>query len=87
MYGPYLTVAEINAKCPNALVLLGNPTRSRQGVTGGYVILHAADRAEFYRLREGWDDPDVKHLATWYTGEIKGAEILPPDEVPEPGAA
>ncbi|QJW94337.1 hypothetical protein [Frigoriglobus tundricola] len=70
MYGPYLTIAEINAKYPNTLVLLGNPTRSRQGGTGGHVILHATDRAEFYRLLDGWDDPDVKHLASWYTGAI-----------------
>jgi hypothetical protein len=82
-----MTIAEINAKYPNALVLLANPTTSRQGVTGGHVIFHAADRAEFDRKLEQWDDPEVKHLASWYTGEIKGSEILPPDALPEPGAA
>jgi hypothetical protein len=80
MYGPYLTIAEITAKYPDEWILIGNPTSTRQGVTGGYVILHAADRAEFYRLMSQWDDPEVKHLASWYTGEIgKGlGEILPP---------
>jgi phytoene dehydrogenase-like protein len=89
MYGPYLTMAEIKAKYPNALVLLANPTTTRGSLapTGGYVILHAPDREEFNRLFDAWDDPEVKHLASWYTGEIKGAEILPPDAAPEPGAA
>jgi hypothetical protein len=87
MYGPYMTIAEINAKYPNEWVFLANPTSSRQGVTGGYVILHAPDRAEFYRLMSQWDDPEVKHLASWYTGEIKGVELLPPDAEPEPEVA
>lgn len=87
MYGPYLTIAEVKAKYPNALVLLANPTTSRQGVTGGHVIFHAADREEFNRLFDAWDDPKVKHLATWYTGEPKGLEIFPPDVEPESGAA
>ncbi|MBY0458065.1 MAG: hypothetical protein K2V38_12055 [Gemmataceae bacterium] len=88
MYGPYLTLAEINTKYPDSLVLIGNPTRSRAGrVTGGYVILHATTREEFHRLFEAWDDPDVKLLANHYTGELKPTEILPPDAEPEPGAA
>jgi len=41
MYGPYMTIAEITAKYPDEWVFLANPTTSRQGVTGGYVILHA----------------------------------------------
>lgn len=85
MYGPYLTMAEIEAKYPNAWVYLANPTKNRQGVTGGYVILHAADRAEYYRLIDGWDDPEVKHLASWYTGDVYGR--FESDAEPEPGAA
>ncbi len=92
MYGPYLTIAEIKAKYPNEWVFLANPTATRHHeVTGGHVILHAADRAEFLnRIEAEWpDDTTVKHLASWYTGEIdKGRwEILPPDAEPEPGAA
>jgi hypothetical protein len=85
MYGPYLTIAEMEAKYPNEWILIGNPTSTRQGVTGGYVILHAADRAEFYRLMSRWDDPEVTRLAEWYTGkDTTGVgEILPA----EPGAA
>lgn len=87
MYGPYLTIAEINAKYPNEWVLLANPTKNRQGVTGGYVILRALDRAEYYRLLDGWDDPEIKHLASWYTGEFKGSKYFLPDDEPAPGAA
>jgi hypothetical protein len=88
MYGPYLTIAEINAKYPNEWVFLANPTATRyHEVTGGYVILHAADRAEYLRLVGEWDDPQIKHLASHYTGEIKGIEILPADAEPEPGVA
>jgi hypothetical protein len=87
MYGPYLTIAEIKAKYPNALVLLANPTKNRQGVTGGHVIFHAPDRAEFDRKCDAWDDPAVRHLAIHWTGEPERLEILPPDAEPEPGAA
>jgi hypothetical protein len=88
MYGPYLTIAEINAKYPDEWVFLANPTSNRQGVTGGYVIVHSADPAEYRRLVEAWDDPEVKHLASWYTGEHKDYwEIFPSDAEPEPGAA
>jgi hypothetical protein len=57
-------------------------------VRGGYVILHATARGEFYRLMREWDDPEVTRLASWYAGEIgKGlGEVLPPHAVPEPGA-
>jgi hypothetical protein len=86
MYGPYMTMAEIEAKYPNEWVFLANPTSTRQHeVTGGYVVLHAADRAEFYRLMSQWDDPKVTRLAEWYTGKDTSGEILPPDA--EPGAA
>ena len=73
MYGPYLTIAEIKAKYPNALVMLGNPTTRGRSLepTGGYVLFHAADRAEFNRKFEEWpDDPNIKHFATLYTGKV-----------------
>ena len=90
LYGPYMTMAEIKAKYPNSLVLRGNPTTKRGSLapTGGYVVLHATDRAEFDRQFEAWPgDPAIKHLASWYTGEIKATEILLPDAEPEPGVA
>ena len=90
MYGPYLTIAEITAQYPDRWILIGNPTLTRyQEVRGGHVILHAAGRDEYYRLMSEWDDPAVKHLASWYTGEIGNGmdEILPPDAEPEAGAA
>ena len=88
-YGPYLTIAEINAKYPNELVLLANPTHRRGSgwPTGGYVVLHAPDRAEFDRQFDAWDDPEVKHLANHWTGEIQGPETFLFDPEPESGAA
>ncbi len=89
MYGPYMTVAEIEAKYPNQFILIGNPTLSRyHEVRGGYVVLRAADRDEFYRRFEEWSgDPTIKHLASWYTGKDTSGigEVLPPDA--EPGVA
>ena len=88
MYGPYMTIAEIEAKYPNEWVFIANPTATRyHEVTGGHVILHAADRAEYLRLVSEWDDPKITQLASWYTGEIKGIEVFPPDAEPEPGVA
>jgi hypothetical protein len=84
----YMTMAEIEAKYPNEWVFLANPTNDRQGVTGGHVILHSADRAEYLRLvGECPDFPDVRRFASWYTGEVQGDEVLPPDAELEPGAA
>ena len=84
---PYLTTAEIEAKYPNEWVLIANPTKRRrsQEVTGGHVILHSPDHAEFLRMVGEWDDPEIKHLASWYTGKFPVDELLPAD--PEPGAA
>ena len=91
MYGPYLTMTELKAKYPNEWILLANPTKARRAggeVTGGYLILHAPDRAEFYRLVDGWDDPEIKHLAWWWTGEIGGDMWdMTPAVDSEPGAA
>jgi hypothetical protein len=82
----YLTMAEIEAKYPNEWVLLANPKVTKyQEVLGGVVILHAPDREEFYRLMEAWDDPEVVHLASRYTGKFPAGE---PELVEsEPGAA
>lgn len=91
MYGPYLTTAELKAKYPNEWVFLANPTTAArsQRVTGGHLILHAADRTEFYRLADAWEGPEVKEFAFWWTGEIGGSEMweLPPESAAEPGAA
>jgi hypothetical protein len=88
MYGPYLTVAELKVKYPNEFVYLANPTINRnREVSGGYVILHHPDRAEYYRLMSEWDDPEVKHTALWHTEPKDELEIVLYPENPEPGAA
>jgi hypothetical protein len=86
----YLTMAEIEAKYPNHWVLLANPKLTRyQEVAGGVVVVHSPDRAEYLRLVGEWDDPAVKHIASWYTGWGVGRE--PVDDIepaePEPGVA
>ncbi len=87
MAEPYMTVEQINAKYPNEWVLVANPTSRRptHPVTGGCVVLHSPDRAEFWRMVEAWDDPAVKHTASWYTGKDEADDI----ELfaSEPGAA
>ena len=90
LYGPYMTMAEIKAKYPDEWVFLANPTADRnQEVTGGHIIVHSADPAEYRRLVEEYPEiPDVRHFASWYTGEPKDDfEFLPLDAEPEPGAA
>jgi hypothetical protein len=72
MSEPYLTIAEIEAQYPNEWVLIANPKKDRSNrVVGGFVILHAPTRDEYYRLIEEWDDPDVKHTAALYTGPLE----------------
>lgn len=68
----YLTMAEIEATYPNEWVLIANPTKKRktQQVTGGHVVIHCADRVEYWRLLGEWDDPQVKELATQYVGKF-----------------
>lgn len=81
MSEPYLTVAEIEAKYPNEWVLLANPKKDRSNrVVGGFVILHAPTRAEYYRLIDQWDDPDVKHIASHFTGPLELESELPLEE-------
>jgi hypothetical protein len=81
MSEPYLTVAQITAKYPNAWVFLANPKLDRGNhVLGGHVVLHAPTRAEYYRLIDQWDDPDVKHTASLYTGPWNSASELAGEE-------
>ena len=86
MAEPYLTMAEIEAKYPNEWVLIANPKLSKHHeIVGGVVVLHSPDKAEYYRLMGEWDDPAVKHTASWYTGKDVGDDFEPAE--PEPGVA
>ncbi|MDY3562379.1 hypothetical protein R5W23_003845 [Gemmata sp. JC673] len=77
-------MTEIKANYPDEWVFLANPTSTRyHEVTEGQVIIHSPDRAEYMRLVGEWDDPAVRHLASWWTGEIRGVEIFPPDAEPD----
>jgi hypothetical protein len=86
----YMTMNEIREKYPDEWVFLAKPTKNRHNeVTGGYVILHHPDRAEYLRMMgECPEMPDVHHFASQYTGVAEDElELLPPDAEPEPGAA
>jgi hypothetical protein len=88
MAEPYMTMAEIEAKYPNEWVLLDRITSRglSHPPTGGYVVLHCADRAEFLRRFAEWNyDSLGKEVATWYTGKFPVEELLPAD--PESGVA
>lgn len=87
MAEPYLTMAEIEAKYPNEWVFIINPTTPGMGraPTGGYVVCHSPDRAEYLRMVGEWDDPEVKHIASWYTGKDVVVEFEPAGV--EPGVA
>ena len=78
MSEPYLTMAEIEVKYPNQWVLIANPTRRGRSLaaTGGQVVVHAADRAEFHRLWGEWKDETVRSFAVEYVGQF-------PDELDE----
>ena len=83
MSEPYLTMAEIEVRYPNQWVLIANPTRRRRrrslAPTGGHVVVHAADRAEFYRLWGAWKDKSIRSFAVQYVGKFpeEEDEILP----------
>ena len=81
MSEPYLTMAEIEVRYPNQWVLIANPTRRGRSLapTGGHVVVHAADRAEFYRLCREWDDGKTRSFAVEYAGKFpeEEDEILP----------
>jgi hypothetical protein len=86
----YMTMAEIKAKYPDEWVFLANPTTNRyHDVTGGHVLLHHPNRAEYLRMMGEYPEiPNVHHFASWYTGEPKDeTEFLPSDAEVEPGAA
>ncbi|MBM3983718.1 MAG: hypothetical protein FJ304_26300 [Planctomycetes bacterium] len=87
MYGPYLTMDQIKAQYPNEWVFLAKPTKNRQNeVTGGHVILHARDRAEYLRqVGEYPEIPDVHHFASQWTGDLYGRDVN--EHEPETGAA
>jgi hypothetical protein len=65
---PYMTWTEIQKKYPKEWVYINNPTSRGPShpVTGGVVVLHTADHAEF--IRRVFDFPEVVHGAILYTG-------------------
>jgi hypothetical protein len=65
----YMTMAEIETEYPDEGVFLAKPTTNRYSdVTGGHVIFHHPDRAEYSRLMEDYPEmPDVRHFASRYT--------------------
>ena len=78
MYGPYLTIAEIEAKYPNEWVLLAEPAKRLNSlqVTGGCVLTHSADREEFdRRLLELTKSPELGDIAVFYTGKPNPDEV------------
>lgn len=88
MNEPYLTMAEIEARYANQWVLIASPTRRRRSLapTGGHVVVHAADRTEFYRLWREWKDETTRSsavrcrsFAVEYVGKFpeEEDEILP----------
>jgi hypothetical protein len=65
----YLSWTEIQKKYPKEWVLLDKVTtkwRRPEVVTGGVVVLHCPDHAEF--IRRTWDFPEVVRGAFLYTG-------------------
>ncbi len=71
MSAPYETMAEIEQRYPNEWVLIDRPTDDRRTgrVSGGYVVMHTPDRAEFdRRLVDDDEFPGVKLGAVLYVG-------------------
>ena len=79
MNEPYLTMAEIEAKYLNQWVLIANPTKRRksEAVTGGHVVIHCADRIEYFRLLAEWNDPEITSLATLFAGKFPEGDDVP----------
>lgn len=88
MAEPHMTMAEIGAKYPTEWVLIANPTQRRWtwfasraeqikwgNLTGGTVVFHSPDRAEFRKVVGDWDDPVVEHTASLYMGTFPLDEI------------
>ena len=77
MNEPYLTWAEIEKQYANEWVLIADPTNRRRSleVTGGRVVLHCADRAEFLlRVSEG-NDAGCTSFAVRYAGKFPEEEV------------
>ena len=76
MTEPYLTMAEIEAKYPNEWVLINKPTKDRQTgrTSGGIVVLHSSDRADFDRRFEQSLE-SVGDCAILYTGKPNPDEV------------
>lgn len=85
MTGQYQTIAEIEAEYNGEWVMIGNPTSQcpSSPVTGGEVVVHCADRLEFYRLAGEWDCTGFKGAAVQYAGrfpeEDDEVEIVEPE--------
>jgi hypothetical protein len=82
MNEPYMTMAEIEAKYPNEWVLIDKPTSERDSltVTGGTVVFHCHDRAEF--IRRVFDFPEVRDGAIQYIGRFPDPddEVIPVEQ-------
>jgi hypothetical protein len=76
MAEPYMTMAEIEAKYPNQWVLIDKPTKDRKTgrTSGGVVVLHSADREEFYRRFEQSLE-GVGDCAILYTGKPNSDDV------------
>ncbi len=70
MSEPYMTMAEIEAKYPNEWVLIDKPTSEAGSlaVTGGVIVFHCRDRAEF--IRRVFDFPEVRDGAVQFVGRF-----------------
>ena len=81
MTEPYLTWAEIEKRYPNEWVLVADPTHPRRSleVTGGRVVIHCADRAEFLRRVSEGDDAGCTSFAVRYAGPFPETvgEVIP----------
>ncbi len=90
MYGPYLTMAEIEAKYPNAwLVLDHSDLGDRCNIAGGVVVYHTADEDEFSRVARTIEtndipryhctrprDPDEMFCTRLSVGWFEGVELI-----------
>ena len=73
----YMTMAEIEKAYPNEWVLIDRPTQDRRtgNVSGGVVVMHTPDRAEFdHRLVDRDEFPHVIDCAIFYTGKPDPSE-------------
>ena len=88
MTGKYQTMAEIEAEYDGEWVLIANSTHKRRSmeVSGGVVVVHCADRLEYFKLIGEWDCTGFKSAAVRYAGtfpELEDDEV----EIVEPEMA